>query len=70
MDEFALGGTQDFLFAWSAMAPGQRPSNSMQLDQSGDNFSLSFLCKGGDLRQLLFLVGRKNEAYYLKQKKS
>lgn len=54
--------------AKSAMAPGQKSSNSMQLDPSGDSFSLSFLCKGKPETAPTLGGEGKNEAYYLKQK--
>lgn len=57
-----------FFFAKSVMAPGPKSPNSMHLCQSGDNFSLFFLCKGGDQRQLLSLV--ESKSHHLKQKKS
>lgn len=49
--ETCIGKTQIFFFflVKRAMAFGPNSSNSIQLGQSGDNLSLSFLCESGGL---------------------
>lgn len=69
MDEFALGGHRTFFtprVLWPLGKDHLTACNWIHLETI---FPFPFFAKG-DLRQLLFLVGRKNEAYYLKQKKT
>lgn len=61
--ETCIGKTQNFFFLVKrAMAFGPNSSNSIQLGQSGDNLSLSFLCesRGQGAETALVLGGEEH----------